>query len=91
MPIPTGPDGRPDDVEHALAATGARAFYAQRNFANPTGTQWSPETGRAVLDIVRAHGVFLIEDDWAHELGIDAEPQRWCVRTKTGTSSTCGR
>lgn len=76
VPVPTGPDGpNPDDVERALAATGARAFYAQPNFANPTGTQWSPETGRAVLDTVRAHGAFLIEDDWAHDLGIDAESQ----------------
>jgi DNA-binding transcriptional MocR family regulator len=76
VPVPTGADGpNPNDVERALAATGARAFYAQPSFANPTGTQWSPETGRAVLDIVRAHGAFLIEDDWAHDLGIDAEPQ----------------
>jgi DNA-binding transcriptional MocR family regulator len=76
VPMPTGADGPdPNDVQRALAATGARAFYAQPNFANPTGMQWSPETGRAVLDIVRAHGAFLIEDDWAHDLGIDAEPQ----------------
>ena len=76
VPVPTGADGpRPNDVDRAFATTGARAFYAQPNFANPTGAQWSPETGRAVLDIVRAHGAFLIEDDWAHDLGIDAEPQ----------------
>lgn len=76
VPIPTGPDGPdPDEVQRALAATGARAFYAQPTFANPTGTQWSEETGRAVLDVVRAHGAFLVEDDWAHDLGIDAQPR----------------
>ncbi|MCW2679756.1 MAG: GntR family transcriptional regulator [Frankiales bacterium] len=76
VPIPTGPDGPdPDDVERALSATGARAFYAQPSFANPTGTQWSPQTSRAVLDAVRAHGAFLVEDDWAHDLGIEADPQ----------------
>ena len=76
VPVPSGAHGPdPDDVHRAFAATGARAFYAQPNFANPTGTQWSAGTGRAVLDIVRSHGAFLVEDDWAHDLGIDAQPR----------------
>lgn len=76
VPVPSGPDGpNPDDVERAFATTGSRVFYAQPTFANPTGAHWSPETGRAVLDVVRAHGAFLVEDDWAHDLGIDADPQ----------------
>ena len=68
-----GPD--PDDVERAFAQTGARAFYAQPTFANPTGAQWPIATGQAVLEAVRRHGAFLIEDDWAHDLGIDTEPR----------------
>jgi DNA-binding transcriptional MocR family regulator len=76
VPVPVGAHGPdPDDVQRAFATTGARAFYAQPNFANPTGAQWSTETGRAVLDVVRAHGAFLVEDDWAHDLGIDADPR----------------
>lgn len=76
VPVPTGPAGPdPAEVERAMATTGARAFYAQPTFANPSGSQWSPETGHAVLDIVRKHGAFLIEDDWAHDLGIDSTPQ----------------
>jgi DNA-binding transcriptional MocR family regulator len=76
VPVPTGADGPdPVDVERAFAATGARAFYAQPTFANPTGTQWSAETARAVLDLVRVHGAFLVEDDWAHDLAIDAQPR----------------
>jgi DNA-binding transcriptional MocR family regulator len=55
--------------------TGARAFYAQPVFANPTGGRWALGTGRAVLEAVRAHGAFLVEDDWAHDFGIDAEPR----------------
>ncbi|GAA4712680.1 PLP-dependent aminotransferase family protein [Pedococcus ginsenosidimutans] len=76
VPVPSGAGGPdPEDVDRAFAATGARAFYAQPGFANPTGAQWSPDTGRAVLDVVRRRGAFLIEDDWAHDLGIDDEVQ----------------
>ncbi|OIJ34517.1 PLP-dependent aminotransferase family protein [Microbacterium sp. LCT-H2] len=76
VPVPSGPQGPdPDAVDRALAETGARAFYAQPTFANPTGAQWPAATGEAVLDAVRRHGAFLIEDDWAHDLGIDADPR----------------
>lgn len=76
VPVPTGPAGPdPEEVERAMTTTGARAFYAQPTFANPTGAQWSSETAQAVLDIMRTHGAFLIEDDWAHDLGIDSAPQ----------------
>jgi len=76
VPVPTGVDGPdPDEVDRAFARTGARAFYAQPTFANPTGGQWPDATGRAVLDAVRRHGAFLVEDDWAHDFGIDAEPR----------------
>lgn len=76
VPVPSGPHGPdPDEVARALAQTGARAFYAQPTFANPTGGQWPAATGAAVRDAVRRHGAFLIEDDWAHDLGIDADPQ----------------
>ncbi|PRA82429.1 PLP-dependent aminotransferase family protein [Microbacterium sp. MYb66] len=76
VPVPSGPHGPdPEEVERAFAQTGARAFYAQPTFANPTGAQWSAATGDAVLEVVRRHGAFLIEDDWAHDLGIDAEPR----------------
>jgi len=74
VPIPSGPHGPdPDAVERAFAETGARAFYAQPTFANPTGARWPAATGPAVLETVRRHGAFLIEDDWAHDLAIDGE------------------
>lgn len=74
VPVAVGPDGPdPEDVERAFEQTGARAFYVQPTFANPTGVQWSPERGRDVLEIVRRRGAFLVEDDWAHDLGIDAD------------------
>jgi len=76
VPIPTGAEGPdPEAVERAFLETGARAFYAQPAFANPTGSVWAAETGRAVLETVRRRGAFLIEDDWAHDLAIDADPR----------------
>lgn len=74
IPIPSGPHGPdPDDLDRAFAQTGARAFYAQPNFANPTGGQWSADLADRVLGIVRERGAFLIEDDWAHDFGITTE------------------
>lgn len=85
VPVPAGPHGPdPDDVERAFAQTGARAFYAQPNFTNPTGAQWSPERAGAVLDIVRAHGAFLIEDDWAHDFGITSTARPLAARDDSG-------
>ncbi|HEY0238297.1 MAG TPA: PLP-dependent aminotransferase family protein [Friedmanniella sp.] len=85
VPVASGRDGPdPTDLEQALRETGARAFYAQPTYANPTGAQWSPETSQAVLDLVRAHHAFLIEDDWAHDLAIDTEPRPIAAQDDTG-------
>lgn len=73
-PVPVGgDDGGPDPAQlnRALRETGARALYVQPSFANPTGIQWSPDRAQAVLDVVRQHDAFLVEDDWAHDFGID--------------------
>jgi DNA-binding transcriptional MocR family regulator len=75
VPLPTGPAGPdPEEVARAFEETGARAFYVQPNYANPTGTQWSPETSQRILEVVRTYGAFLIEDDWAHDFGITTDP-----------------
>jgi DNA-binding transcriptional MocR family regulator len=60
-----------DKVDAAFGSSGAKLFYAQPHFANPTGALWSGADKRGILDIVRAHGAYLIEDDWAHDFGID--------------------
>lgn len=74
VPIPTGADGPdPEEIARAFVRTGARAFYAQPAFGNPTGVHWPVETRIAVLEIVRRHGAFLVEDDWAHDLAIEGE------------------
>ncbi|MFJ3957086.1 PLP-dependent aminotransferase family protein [Arthrobacter sp. NPDC090010] len=76
VPIASGPDGPdPEDLDRAFRESGARAFYAQPNYANPTGAQWDAMRRQAVLDVVREHGAFLIEDDWAHDFGIETRPR----------------
>ncbi|WP_076476703.1 aminotransferase-like domain-containing protein [Williamsia sterculiae] len=72
----TRTDGAPAavDLDHTLAATGARLVYVQPNFANPTGDVWSTRQRTEVLEVATAHGAFVVEDDWAHDLGIDSHP-----------------
>jgi DNA-binding transcriptional MocR family regulator len=85
VPVPSGVDGPdPEELARAFAQTGARAFYAQPNFANPTGARWSSELADHVLDVVRGHGAFLIEDDWAHDFGITADPAPVAARNDSG-------
>ena len=75
VPVPSGPDGPdPQELSRAFEETGARMFYAQPNYANPTGAQWAPGRGEQVLDVVRKNGAFLVEDDWAHDFGITTTP-----------------
>lgn len=68
-----GPD--PEDLDRAFAETGARVFYGQPTWANPTGVQWSDPVREQVLAVVRRHHAFLVEDDWAHDFGITAHPR----------------
>ncbi len=85
VPVPSGIRGPdPDELARAFQRTGARAFYAQPNFANPTGAQWPPVVADQVLDTVRQYGAFLIEDDWAHDFGITADPAPIAARDDSG-------
>jgi DNA-binding transcriptional MocR family regulator len=85
VPVPSGPHGPdPASLDRAFATTGARVFYAQPSFANPTGALWSADLASTVLDVVRAHGAFLVEDDWAHDFGITAEPVPLAARDDSG-------
>ena len=72
------------DLDDALGASGARLFYAQPHFANPTGALWGSDDRAALLAVVRARGVYLIEDDWAHDFGIDAQPEPVAARDDSG-------
>lgn len=70
VPVPMDADGiRPDLLAEAFAVTGARLLYCQPTFHNPTGTVLAPERRRQVVDVARAAGAFLVEDDFARHLG----------------------
>ncbi|MFE0426697.1 PLP-dependent aminotransferase family protein, partial [Streptomyces sp. NPDC058953] len=70
VPVPLDAEGvRPDLLADAFAMTGARLLYCQPTYQNPTGTVLAPERRRQVLDVARASGAFVIEDDFARHLG----------------------
>jgi len=69
-PYPWNADGvRPDLLAEAFAMTGARLLYSQPNCHNPTGAVLAPERRKQVVDVARAAGAFMIEDDFARYLG----------------------
>ncbi|HEY3573701.1 MAG TPA: PLP-dependent aminotransferase family protein [Arthrobacter sp.] len=85
VPVPSGAGGpEPDELARAFEETGARMFYAQPNYANPTGAQWDGRRAEEVLDVVRKNGAFLLEDDWAHDFGITTTPQPVAARDDSG-------
>lgn len=85
VPVPSGPHGPdPDELARAFDRTGARAFYAQPSYANPTGARWSSDLSDEVLRLAREHGAFVIEDDWAHDFGITQDVVPLAARDDSG-------
>ncbi|MFJ9580092.1 PLP-dependent aminotransferase family protein [Streptomyces sp. NPDC101191] len=69
VPVPTDADGiRPDLLEAAFRATGARVVVCQPLFQNPSGAVLSVERRAAVVRIARVAGAFVVEDDFARRL-----------------------
>jgi DNA-binding transcriptional MocR family regulator len=72
VPVPADADGvRPELLADALKRTGARLVYCQPTFANPHGATLAPDRRAAVMQAVTDAGAFLVEDDWARDLGFD--------------------
>ena len=70
VPVPVDNDGVvPELLDIAFERTGARAFYCQPRFQNPTGTSLSAERRSQILEVAAAHRAFVIEDDYARWLG----------------------
>jgi DNA-binding transcriptional MocR family regulator len=75
VPVPTDAEGvRPDLLESAFKASGARVFACQPTYANPSGATLSPERRTAVLEVARRVGAFIVEDDAARDLAIEGTP-----------------
>ncbi|NUW33396.1 PLP-dependent aminotransferase family protein [Nonomuraea sp. SMC257] len=75
VPVPMDADGlRPDLLAETFAMTGARLLYCQPTFHNPTGAVLPPERRRQVVDVARASGAFVLEDDFARLLGHGGPP-----------------
>ncbi|MEK9524580.1 PLP-dependent aminotransferase family protein [Streptomyces sp. NPDC087908] len=75
VPVPVDADGvRPELLDAAFRATGARVFVCQPLFQNPTGAVLAPERRREVLRIARAAGAFVVEDDFARRLVHEGAP-----------------
>jgi len=74
VPVPTDEEGvRPDLLTEAFRRTGARVFYCQPTYANPTGAVLAADRRAAVLSATARAGAFLIEDDWARDFALDGE------------------
>ncbi|SCL69782.1 PLP-dependent aminotransferase family protein [Micromonospora peucetia] len=70
VPVPVDDDGiRPDLLADAFATSGARLLYIQPTFHNPTGAVLSAQRRPQILDVARAAGAFILEDDFARLLG----------------------
>ncbi|MCD0485814.1 PLP-dependent aminotransferase family protein [Streptacidiphilus sp. ASG 303] len=75
VPVPVDADGvRTDLLAEAFAATGARVFFCQPLFQNPTGAVLTAERRREVLAVARAAGAFVVEDDFSRRLGHTSGP-----------------
>ncbi len=73
VPVPTDADGvRPELLDEAFQRSGARLFYCQPTYSNPTGAALPPDRRAAVLEVVTRHNAFLIEDDWARDFHLEA-------------------
>ncbi|MEO3788734.1 PLP-dependent aminotransferase family protein [Nonomuraea sp. B10E15] len=73
--VPTDRDGvQPDLLAEAFAVTGARVFLCQPTLHNPTGATLPAGRRAQVMDVARAAGAFVIEDDFARYLTGQAPP-----------------
>lgn len=73
--IPVGSNGMDLDLlERKLSEQPARLIYAMPNFHNPTGATMGLQERQKLVDIVTAHGVPLVEDDYEKDLRFEGTP-----------------
>jgi DNA-binding transcriptional MocR family regulator len=72
IPVPTDEHGvRPDLLRDILRTSHAKVFYCQPAHSNPSGSSLGAQRRAAVLEAMSEAGAFLIEDDWARDLGFE--------------------
>ncbi|MGH3342747.1 MAG: PLP-dependent aminotransferase family protein [Carbonactinosporaceae bacterium] len=72
VPVPVDAAGvRPDLLAEAFAVTGARLFYCQPTFHNPTGAVLAAQRRQRAVEVARAAGAFVVEDDFARWLDLE--------------------
>ena len=77
LPVPVDEHGvNPSLLAEAFARSGARAFYCQPTFHNPTGTVLTPARRAEVLAVAEAAQAFIIEDDASRWLSHGHRPPR---------------
>jgi DNA-binding transcriptional MocR family regulator len=75
VPVPVDEHGViPEALDETFTRTGARAFYTQPTFQNPTGATLAPERRPEVLAAAARAGAFVVEDDFARWLSHDGHP-----------------
>jgi 2-aminoadipate transaminase len=75
QPVPVDEDGlRIDALEALLARTEIKALALQPRSHNPTGRDLSPERRARLLELVRQHGFFIVEDGIYGDLRFDGAP-----------------
>lgn len=73
--IPVGSTGMDLELlDRTLSAQPARLVYAMPNFHNPTGATMGLEQRKRLIEIVTAHSVPLIEDDYEKDLRFEGTP-----------------
>jgi DNA-binding transcriptional MocR family regulator len=75
--VPLAMDGEgldPDALEAALGAGETSFLYTIPTFQNPSGRTLSTERRRRVVELVRAHGVPVLEDDPYGRVRYEGEP-----------------
>ena len=74
QPVPVDADGLDvDALEALLTRTEIRALAIQPRLHNPTGRDLSPERRERLLELVRRHGFFIVEDGIYGELRMDGD------------------
>ena len=70
--VPVDDDGmNVEQVENVLSRRQAKLLYTMPTYHNPTAAVLSVERRQRLIEVCRAHGTLIVEDDYVHELAFD--------------------